>query len=478
MKREIKFFKKIGFKITLWYSLSVLVILALAGTFLYYSMQHKLERQFHHILLDESIEILQPFLKGNFDLEAFKSSIKKESTFRRYYQMSIRLLDLNQNVLASSTDFLDPFLKVSENVYINAINGKETFEMIQVESKSSQYLLFTRPVVRNGSVKYLFQIALYMREVYKPAKYFKENVVILIPGLIIIAIFGGWFIARKSLAPVDNITKAAQKITALSLNTRLIPTHTGDELDALTNTINLMLNRLENSFQKLVQFTSDVSHELRTPIATLKAGTEVALAEKMTVEGYNQLLERFLCQFESITKMIENLMVLLRSDSGTKVLNLKTFNLRTVLKELFNTFSLVAEAKNVQFTINEMENVQINGDEILVHRVFSNLLDNAIKYTPPDGHVYVSLRNNNDSALVTIRDTGIGIPEDKKEQIFDRFYRVDPSRSRGTGGTGLGLSISKNIVELHNGKIEVESSLGIGSTFIVTLPKKWATNLK
>lgn len=471
LKRETKIFKKISFKITLWFSLSVLVILGLAGTFSYYSMQAKLKKQFHHILLDESKEILQPFLKGNIDLEALKATIEKESTFRRHYQMSIRLLDSKQSVLASSTYFLDPFLKVSQNAYINEKNGEETFDMIQVESKRSPYLLLTRPAVRNGSERYVFQMSVYMREVYKPALYFKENIIALIPGLFIITIFGGWFIARKSLAPVDKITKAAQKITALSLNTRLKPTHSGDELDALTNTINLMLNRLENSFQKRVQFTSDVSHELRTPIATLKAGTEVALAKRMTADEYKHLLERFLCQFEKITRMIEDLMVLLRSDSGAKSLNLTSFSLRTLVKELCNNFSLVAEAKNVQFTINEMADVQINGDEVLAHRVFSNLLDNAIKYTSPEGHIYISLKNSDDNVLFIIRDTGSGIPEDQKERIFDRFFRVDPSRTRETGGIGLGLSISKNIVDLHNGKIEVESKLGVGSTFIVTLPK-------
>ena len=471
MKRESKFSKKIGFKITLWYSLSVMVILGVTGTFLYYSLQHKLRNQFHLILLDESIEILQPFLNGNLDLKALNSIIEKESASQLHYQMSIRLLDSKQNIVVSSTSFLDHFLMASENAYINAINGKETFEMVHVENKSNPYLLLTKPVVRNGSEKYVLQISMYMRDVYKPSKYFKENIIMLIPGLLIITIFGGWLIAKKSLAPIDRINKEAQKITALSLNTRLKPSYTGDELDELINTINLMLNRLDNSFQKLVQFTSDVSHELRTPIATLKAGIEVALAEKMTVEEYNQLLERFLCQFERISRLIENLMVLLRSDAGSKVLNTRTFSLSTTLKELCNTFSLVAEAKNVQIKINEMADVRINGDEILLQRVFSNFLDNAIKYTPPDGNVYVSLKNNSDNVLVIIRDTGIGIPEDQHEKIFDRFFRVDPSRSRNTGGAGLGLSISKNIVELHNGKIAVESKLGVGSTFIVTIPK-------
>ena len=471
MKRETKFFKRIGFKITLWYSLSVLIILVIAGSFLYYRLQHKLDKEVKHLLLDESRDILQQTLKGNFDLHDIETAIERESSDQKFYKLSARLIDLKQNIIITSSNFFNPSLQVSEETITKAKKEGKTFDTIRIKGVTSPYCLLTLPVSHDGSLKYFLQVALHLRGAFKGTENFKENIMMLIPGLVIITVIGGWFIAKRSLAPVDKITKATQEITALSLNTRLKPTHTGDELDALTNTINLMLNRLENSFQKLVQFTSDVSHELRTPIATLKVGTEVALAEKMTVEGYNQLLERFLCQFENITKMIENLMVLLRSDSGTKVLNLKTFNLRTILKELCNAFSLVAEAKNVQFTINEIEDIQINGDEILIHRVFSNLLDNAIKYTPSGGHVYVSLKNSILNAMFSIKDTGIGIPENKKELIFDRFYRVDSSRSKETGGTGLGLSISKNIVELHNGKIEVESKLGIGSTFLVTLPK-------
>ncbi|MGR3178152.1 MAG: heavy metal sensor histidine kinase [Candidatus Anammoxibacter sp.] len=471
LKNEVKFWKRIGFKITLWYSLSVLVILIIAGSFLYYRLQHRINRDAEHLLLGESKVILQPFLEGNYGLEDLSTSIESVSSFRKVHQITVRLLDVKQNPLVSSTSFLDPFLMASEEAIANVKNGRKTMETIRVEGKSRPYLLLTKPVVQNGSTKYILQMTMYLRDVYKSSGNFKKNITMLIPGLIVITVIGGWFIARKSIAPVGEITKAAQEITSLNMDIRLKPIHTGDELEELTNTINLMLSRLDNSFKKLTQFTSDVSHELRTPIATLRVGTEVALGKKMTVAEHNELLERFLPQFEKMTRMIEDLLVLLRSDSGAKSLHLKSFNLRSVLTELYNTFSMLSESKNVGLSIEKMADVQIDGDEILLHRVFSNLLDNAIKYTLLGGNVHISLEDSDNNVLVRIKDTGVGIPDDHKEQIFDRFYRVDSSRSRETGGVGLGLSICKNIIELHNGKIEVRSTLGAGSTFIVTLPK-------
>lgn len=471
LKNRIKFFKRIGFKITLWYSLSVLVISVLAGSFLYYRLRHKLEKEVRGLLLDECHDIMQPILAGNFNLEDMRDAIERESSSRKFHKISARLLDARQNVLISSANFIDPFLKIPEKIYENAKNDKETFTIVRIKGSKSPYLLLTKPAFLNGSAEYLLQMAISLRASCKASENFLENVITAIPGIIIITIAGGWFIAKKSLSPVEEITKAAQNITALSLNTRLKSINTGDELDELTNTINLMLNRLDDSFKRIVQFTSDVSHELRTPIATLRAGTEVMLAKDRKPEVYRELLENNLGEYEKITRMIEDLLVILKSDSGTKVLHLKIFSLSNMLKELGNTFGLISEVKNINFDINKISDLKINGDEMLLRRVFSNLLDNAVKYTNPGGNIRLMLESADGKALVSIKDTGIGISEDQKGLVFDRFFRADPSRSRETGGAGLGLSICKNIVELHNGKIEVKSTLGAGSTFIVTLPK-------
>lgn len=466
-----KVFKTIGFKITLWYSLSVLAILIMAGFLLYYSMQQKLNKEANRLLLDESEDILLQFSGTNFRLKDLKKEIRIETTSGKFHRMSARLLDIEQNVHIVTKNFFDPSFKISKQAVANAKKGKNTIETVRLDHLESPYRLLTKPIFTDGSLEYLFQVAICLDPVYMASNNFKENILILIPGVIAITVIGGFFIARRSLAPVGYVTRCAKSITASKLDTRLHTDHSAEELQELTNTINNMLKRLENSFEKIVRFTSDISHELRTPIANLVAETEVLLAKERTADAYRELHENNLDEYEKLTRMIEDLMVLLRSDSGSENLNVERFSLGKMLKDLGNTFGLIAESKNVNFLINNIKDVHITGDKLLLHRVFSNLLDNAIKYTLTGGDVYVTLEERDNRVIVLVKDTGIGISEDHKEKIFDRFFRSDSSRSRETGGSGLGLSICKNIVALHNGEIEVRSTLKTGSTFAVTLPK-------
>lgn len=470
-----KIFKTISFRITLWYSLSVLVILIIAGTFLYYSMQAKLNKEVNSLLLDESEDILQEFMGRDFPLDfplgKLQKEIAMETSSGKSYRISARLLDSNQNLIIISKNFFDPSFKISEQSIANAKNGKDTIETVRIEGFKSPYRLLTKPIFDGKRLKYLFQVAIYLAPAYKAAEKFRETILILVPGIIVITIIGGFIIAKRSLAPVGYITNSARTITASKLNTRLNTNRSGDELEELTDTINHMLNRLDDSFKMIVRFTSDISHELRTPIATLMAETEILLARERTAGAYRELHENNLSEYQKINRMIEDLLVLLRADSGAKNLNVISFNLGNMLKKLGDSFGLIAKSKNINFLINEMEDIKISGDEKLLRRAFSNLLDNAIKYTLPDGHVYVTLEERDGIVEVFVEDTGIGISEDHKDKIFDRFFRSDSSRSRETGGAGLGLSIAKNIVELHSGKIEVKSTLEAGSAFIVTLPK-------
>lgn len=471
-KSRIRLFRTIGFKITLWYSLSVMVILLIAGSFLYFRLKHKLIKEVDRTLLDESVEILQEISGGKYIQNDIKITIEKMASNKKFHKISARLLDADKKTFITSKNFLNPNAQIYEESITKAEErGESTFETIRVEGMSFPYRVLTIPIYHGDSLKYILQISFYLKSTYKSVENIEENFMMLIPALIIFSIAGGWLIARKSLLPIEDINESARKITASNLSMRLSPTHAGDELDELINTINLMLNRLEESFRRIVQFTSDASHELRTPIASIKTGTEVILSKERTAGEYRELHENNLRELEKITKMISDLLILLRSDSGIKNLHPKSFNLGNTLKELQDTFMLISETKKVNLSTNGISGIQINGDETLLRRVFSNLLDNAIKYTSPGGCVNISLEDRKNEVIVRIEDTGIGISESDLGKIFDRFFRVDTSRSRETGGTGLGLNICKNIVELHKGKIEVKSKLGAGSTFEVTLPK-------
>lgn len=475
-KNWTRFFKTVGFKITMWYSLSVLTILIIFGGFLYFRLNYKLRKETGRMLFDESEDILQGIQNVNSSVNDLQHLINIQSSSMRYLRRTVRLYDIEQNTFITPENFFDPKLKISQNTIAQAEKGEYTLEKIWIKGSSSPYLVITRPVEIGNSLKYILQVSIYMKLPYKSLETVGENILMLIPALFIVSIAGGWLIAKKSLAPIENITETTRKITSSNLSTRLSPIYTGDELDEMTKTINFMLDRLEDSFKRINQFTSDVSHELRTPIASLKIGTEVILSKDRTAEEYCGLHEDNLKVLERINGLISDLLELSRSDSGAGILHLKSFNLNNMLRELQNIFMPVSEIKKIYLSIDEMPDIQINGDEILLRRVFSNLLDNAIKYTSPGGCVNASLEDRKDEVIVRIEDTGMGISQDHLEKVFERFFRVDPSRTRETGGTGLGLNICKSIVELHKGKIEVKSKLGKGSTFEVILPKDCAAS--
>ncbi|WP_096893558.1 heavy metal sensor histidine kinase [Candidatus Scalindua japonica] len=470
-KSRIRLFNTIGVRIALWYSVSVLLMLLVLGSFLYYRLTHTLNKETDRILFDESEFIVQSIKNNSYTTNDLLKLIEIKSSSKRYLRTSIRLYDIEQSSFIGSENFFFPDLEISADKMGKMVQGEQTLEKIWVEGLRSPYRLITRPVVIGNSCKYILQVGIYMRLSYKSVENMEENFLMSAPILIILSIIGGWLISRKNLSPITKMTETARQITGSDMKRRIFSSHTGDEVDELAHTINIMLDRIEESFTKIAQFTADVSHELRTPVASLKTGIEVMLSKDRTAAEYRKLLYHSLVSLERITRTISDLMELSRSDSGSNILHLKSFNLGNTLKEIQRKFSPVSDTKNIVLSNKEFPEVEINGDKIMLRRVFANLLDNAIKYTSPGGRVYISLEDRNDDVIVSITDTGVGITEESLRKIFDRCFRVDTSRSGETGGSGLGLSISKNIVEFHKGRIEVRSDIGVGSTFDVILPK-------
>lgn len=233
-----------------------------------------------------------------------------------------------------------------------------------------------------------------------------------------------------------------------------------------------MIERLDESFQKLSRFTADAAHELRTPITALKGETEVLLSRKRSSEDYHEALTNNLERLDFLTKLVNDLLILSQADEGKASLKIENLNFSELLKELYEAFTIVAIQKKISFTFSAPEEILINGDSIKLKQLFSNLIDNAIKYTPDGGTISLIVQPGKDQVAVVLKDTGIGIPSDDLPHIFDRFYRVDTSRSRLSGGVGLGLSICQWIVKAHHGTIDVKSQFHQGTTFTVILPKE------
>ncbi len=292
-----------------------------------------------------------------------------------------------------------------------------------------------------------------------------------LPISVLAAGFGGLWLSRRALAPVDRITRAARTINAKNLSDRLEKLSTQDELQRLSDTLNEMLERIEEAFIRVTQFTADASHELRTPISLIRTEAEIALRRSRTDAQYRDTLRHILLESERTSKLVDELLALARADSGRENLRISAIDLAPIVKQVGEQWRDLMATRKLDFTLEVTAGaVVVLGDRNALQRMLTVLLDNAVKYTPALGKTELRLETTPSSAVVLVCDSGVGIAPEDQLRIFERFYRVDKARSREMGGAGIGLSIAQWIVKQHNGAITVRSSSGKGSTFQVELP--------
>jgi heavy metal sensor kinase len=322
------------------------------------------------------------------------------------------------------------------------------------------------------------QIGMPIDELYEMPDDFTWTALVTSPLLLLVAAAAGYWMSGRALRPVDRIARTAEHIEAQNLSARLPLSGTGDELDRLSATLNSMFGRLEASFRRMTQFTADASHELRTPVAVIRTTAEVARSKPRSEEEYAKALDRILAESERTTRLIEDLMLLARADAGADGIVLVPMDLADLVRESCAEAKVLAEAAGVRLITREFWECPVRGDDQALRRLMLILLDNAVKYTPPGGSVTVSLsverRPGDETAVVEVRDTGIGIAPEDLPHIFERFYRAAKDRSRASGGSGLGLSIAHWIAVRHGGEIRAESTLGAGSVFCVRIPVRSA----
>ncbi|MCX6134553.1 MAG: ATP-binding protein [Ignavibacteriales bacterium] len=289
---------------------------------------------------------------------------------------------------------------------------------------------------------------------------------ILAPIALLISVIGGWFLAHRSLKPVDAITRTAQMISAQNLNQRLPAKGVDDELGRLTATFNDMIGRLQESFAEIQRFSGDASHELRTPLTIMRGEIEVALRKKRLPVHTRELLTSIHDELVRLSSIVESLMTLIKSESGRLTFQFDEVSLDSLVREIAEDTLVLASARKIKVSVREVESVTVRGDAARLRQLLLNLVENAVKYTPDRGTVTLALTKVGSNASILVSDTGIGIPKKDLPKVFDRFYRV---KADGTG-SGLGLAIAKWIAEAHHGSIQVTSREKKGSTFTVLLP--------
>ncbi len=294
----------------------------------------------------------------------------------------------------------------------------------------------------------------------------------VIPGALLLGSLMGWFMAGRALTPVLSVAQTAQRISGSNLSLRIPTRQAGDELDYLILTFNKMIEGLEASFQQIKQFSTDVSHELRTPITAIRGQLEVALFTAKTTDQYREAMFNALQDIDRLSQIVRALLLLSQAESGQLALQKSRLDLCEIVRDLVEQFQIPAEAAGVWLTADVPGECYAEIDRVQIERMITNLLSNALKFTPEKGSVWVRLRVAENHVEMVVEDTGRGIATEYLPHIFDRFYRV-PGSGTAPGpeqGLGLGLSFVAWIVKAHDGKIDVESAPEKGTRFTITLP--------
>lgn len=452
----------ISTRLTIWYSLLLLLALSIFGVFSFMFISKELYDEQYNILNENAEEISEfiRFRDGKFDMdylieETNEMNLKENGIFFEVWADSLGLVYRSRN--------FPRFLKTSFS------SPPEGSQRHVADATGTIFHIFTyaNPIGHGaGSGGMVFKVRTGQSVLYvkKLLGHIRNLLLMLAPLVLVLAGVGGWILARRSLKPVSEITNTARNISLLQLDERLPVPEQNDEIRQLVRTFNAMIERIQTGVEKIRQFTADASHELRTPLTILRGEVEVILRKPRKKQEYIATLQSSLKEIYWMEKIVNDLLLLSRADAGELTLQKERADLCVLVKECLDLYRHQAEAKEISLDLRlPAEPVECRIDTDRIRQVVTNVLDNAIKYTPEGKSILVELKRENGRVHLAISDTGIGIPAKDLPFVFDRFYRVDKSRSREKHSSGLGLSISKWIVEAHGGSIEIESQEGEGT---------------
>ena len=464
-------FKSIRSRLTAWYVMLLAIILILFSVLLNYFLAKRL-----HESVDNSLTVSATVVATSATMRLSNSPLPglnqlfeqfmNQGNLNKFY----RIYDGSGNVGSRSKNISASQFPLSQTAYAEALEGRNSYETFKVGAQQPIRVI-TMPILLEGKLINLVQVGTSLEAVQETLRNLKIFLFTAVPSVLILAALFARFMARRALKPISRIIDTAREIgQGQELSKRIPVLKIKDELGQLALTFNEMMNRLENSFAQMRQFSSDASHELRTPLTVLKGQNELVLSKQRKLEEYQEVISSNLEEINYMSKVLEDLFVLSKSDENQVDLDCKPVDLRALVEEVCKHAEVLAEEKNMKIVIAFLEPTEVKGDEVRLRQMVWNVLQNGIKYTQRGGELKIALQNKDKFALLSIQDTGIGIPEEDLPLIFNRFYRVDKARTRDEGGSGLGLSICKQIAEAHKGKIEVESKLGVGTRFKIRLP--------
>jgi heavy metal sensor kinase len=460
-KLKIKFFSRFDVKLAVFYTFALLLISLILSSFFYYRLDHNLLKQIDSMLKDEAKELLMEIQEEN-NIVIGCNMFFEDISHREFYPVFFRVMASDGTLLCESENF--------SAILSKGIKQREHFTVTVDYREKKRYRIYETRFTFKDQGPFVAQMATNTKRFDKILKNSLENIFTAIPVVFLLSICCGMYIAQKPRKILQNITAVTRRITSQNLTERLPLPPGQDEIRDLTLTINYMLDNIESSFDEIRQFTADVSHELRNPLSAVKGEIEVAVSRKRDAADYLETLHNCLERVDNLIKMVNDLFLISRFDAKKYDIKLSRINLAELLGEMYDFFLPIAQEKNIHFVIERCDTVFASVDRHKILQLLSNLVDNAVKFTPENQSITLNLIEHRHEAELRVSDSGIGIPENDLENIFKRFYQVDPSRSGDDRGAGLGLHICKRIAEVHGGSIAATRNKTKGATFTVKLP--------
>lgn len=418
----------------------------------------KLQTTLKVIILDVTDDLLE-------ETQITDALLDEEKEYN-FEPLFIRILDNNT---------LKPIIQTSsfpQNIEHKDENLNRLKEGIVVFEEQSDYLVSRIKINFHNKQKVIIEV-LTTKDILSSTL---ENILyilsFILPIVLIFAVIGGNFLIYKSFLPIENILEELKKINANDLSARLKSTQNKDEINQLIIEVNNLLERLEESFERITQFSSDASHELKTPLTIIRGEIEIALRKDRTIEEYKEALNSSLNEITIIEQTINDLLFLAKNKKDLIYEKEEIFYLDELVDESISELKGFAKLNEVTLELLVNDSAEIKGFPNLLKIAVKNAIKNAIQFSHKNSKVILTIFEKNDEIIVSIQDFGIGIPKDEQSKIFEKFYRTDKSRNKNSGGTGLGMSIMKKIIDINFGKINIESIENIGTTIYLSFYKK------
>jgi two-component system heavy metal sensor histidine kinase CusS len=464
-----RFWGTLAFRLTAWYVLAGLALVIFVTASLYFVLVTELKKSTDLFLADK-IHVLRTMLRERpHDWDALREEIELESAARRYQQFYIRLLD-ERNVPLLTTPGMAEQLDLAQ---LTAQTQSRPGRAEGMKGRNGRlfFVMSAAAAVGGSAQTDTAQIAIDVSQQEALLARYRHRFWLILLGTLAIFPLVGYQIARRGIRPVREMARTARHISSTNLHERIQPEGYPSELASLAATFNKMLDGLEESFERISRFSADIAHDLRTPVNNIRGEAEVALARARTVDEYREVLGSCLEEAVRLSDLIGDLLFLARAESPLAHLHRENVNVGELLSGIREYYEAPAADRGVSLsTVVPDEPVIAQLDRTLLQRAVGNLVSNALAHTPPGKSIVLGTSVEPAAVRIEVSDAGVGIPPEALSRVFDRFFRVDESRSQASGGTGLGLAIVQSIMLLHGGNVEIASKVGQGTQVTLRVP--------